>query len=133
MYALVTYNQRFYDGVTTLAVDLPAANARNILPGLEIFIKQMDERLQALGDAIRGGRLRAELPAFDASLGAAHVYIREPTATYTAAAATEPSDRPNDDAIRGSAALSSELSRLADEVVGMSKAVNLAESPQSKP
>jgi hypothetical protein len=39
----------------------------------------------------------------------------------------------NDDAIRGIAALDSELGRLADEVVGMAQAVDLLEHRHAAP
>jgi uncharacterized membrane protein YccC len=125
LYALVTYNQRFYDSVTTLAINLPAVDGRDVLPGLKTFTKQMDEMLRALEDAVRSGSLPAELPAFDASLDAAHAYIRALTTSRAATAATGRSEGLKNDTIRGSMALSSELDRLADEVVGMSKAVDL--------
>lgn len=123
-YALVTYNQRFYDSVTTLAVNLPDATRRDILPGLETFTKSMEVMLRMLENAVPSGRLPAEFPACDASLGAAQAYIRQLTTTGVAKAATEQSDRLHDDAIPGIAALRSELDRLADEVVGMSRALN---------
>ncbi len=48
-YALVTYNQRFYDGVTTLAVNVPAMTGRDILPGLEPFTKCLEVMLRTPG------------------------------------------------------------------------------------
>ena len=123
-YALVTYNQRFYDGVTTLAVNLPAVTGRDILPGLATFTKSMEVMLRTLENAVQSGRLPAEFPACDASLGAAQASIRQLTATGVAKAATEQSDRLNDDATPDIVALRSELDRLADEVVGMSRALN---------
>jgi uncharacterized membrane protein YccC len=133
LYALVTYNQRFYDGVTTLAVNLSDVDGRDVLPGLAPFSKQMDEMLRALEDVVRKRRLPAELPAFDASVGAVHAYIRELTTTRAAKPATAQSDRLNNDAIRGLATLSAELDRLADEAAGMSKAVDLLERPGLPP
>jgi len=132
-YALVTYNQRFYDGVTTLAVNLPAVTRRDILPGLETFTKSMEVMLRMLQNAVPNGRLPAEFPACDASLGAAQAYIRQLTTRGVARAATEQPDRLNDNASRGIAFLSSELDRLADEVVGMSRAVNLGEQRHGEP
>jgi hypothetical protein len=129
VYALVTYNQRFYDGVTTLAVNLPDVDARDVLPGLEAFGKQMDERLRGLEDVVRSGRLSAAPPAFGANLGAAHAYTREPMTTRATQPAPAPSDTPDTGAIGGIAALSTELDRLAAEVTGMSKAVDLLEPP----
>jgi uncharacterized membrane protein YccC len=126
IYALVTYNQRFYDGVTTLAVNWPGVNGRGVLPSLAAFTKQMNEMLRTLEDAVRSGRLPAEPPAFDASLGAVHAHIRELTTTGGVKAAAEQVEGPND-AIHSLAMLSSELERLADEVVGMLKAVDLTE------
>jgi uncharacterized membrane protein YccC len=126
IYALVTYNQRFYDGVTTLAVNWPGVNGRGVLPSLAAFTKQMDEVLRMLEDAVRSGRLPAEPPAVDASLGAVHASVRELTTAGGVKAAAEQVDRPND-AIHSLAMLSSELDRLADEVVGMLKAVDLTE------
>jgi uncharacterized membrane protein YccC len=121
-YALVTYNQRFYDGVTTLAVNLPAVSGRDILPDLETFTKSMEVMLRMLENAVQSGRLPAEFPACDASLGAAQASIRQLSATGVTRAAAEQSDRLHDNAIPGIAALRSELDRLADEVVGMSRA-----------
>ena len=132
-YALVTYNQRFYDSVTTLAVNLPDATRRDILPGLETFTKSMEVMLRMLENAVPSGRLPAEFPACDASLGAAQAYIRQLTTTGVAKAATEQSDRLHDDAIPGIAALRSELDRLADEVVGMSSALNLGNQRHGDP
>jgi uncharacterized membrane protein YccC len=123
-YALVTYNQRFYDGVTTLAVNLPGITGRDILPGLETFTKSMEVMLRTLENATQSGHLPAEFPACDASLNAAQAYIRQLATTGVANAATEQSDRLNDDAIPGIVALRSELDRLADEVVGMSRTLN---------
>jgi uncharacterized membrane protein YccC len=133
IYVLVTYNQRFYDGVTTLGVNLPAMNGRDMLPGLETFTKQMEVMLRALEDAVRRGRLLATLPACDASPGAAKAHISELTTTHMAKAAMEQSDRLNDNASGGIAFMSSELDRLADEVVGMSRAVNLGEQRHGEP
>jgi hypothetical protein len=132
-YALVTYNQRFYDGVTTLAVNLPAVTRRDILPGLEPFTKSMEVMLRILQNAVPNGRLPAEFPACDASLGAAQAGIRRLTTRRVARASTEQPDRLNDNASRGIAFLSSELDRLADEVVGMSRAVNLGEQRHGEP
>jgi uncharacterized membrane protein YccC len=126
-YALVTYNQRFYDGVTTLAVNLPAVTGRDILPGLATFTKSMEVMLRTLENAVQSGSLPAELPTYDASLGAAQASIRQPTPTAMAKAATEQSDRLNDDATSGITALRSELDRLADEAVGMSRTLNLGD------
>jgi uncharacterized membrane protein YccC len=123
-YALVTYNQRFYDSVTTLAVNLPAVPGQDILPGLETFTKSMEVMLRTLENAVQSGHLPAEFPARDASLNAAQAYIRQLATTGVANAATEQPDRLNDDAIPGIVALRSELDRLADEVVGMSRALN---------
>jgi uncharacterized membrane protein YccC len=133
MYALVTYNQRFYDSVTTLAVHLPAVNGRDVLPTLETFTTQIEVMLRALEDAVCPGHLPATVPARDASLGAAQAYSRELTTTGVANAATEQSDRLNDDAIPGIVALRSELDRLADEVVGMSRALNPGNQRHAEP
>ncbi len=127
IYALVTYNQRFYDGVTTLAVNLPGVNGRGALPSLAAFTKQMEEILRALEDAVRSGRLPVEPPAFDASLGAIRASIRELTTMGGVKAAAEQVEGPHDDVLHSLAILSSELDRLADEVVGMLKAVDLME------
>ena len=123
-YALVTYNQRFYDGVTTLAVNLPAVTGRDILPGLEIFIKSMEGMLRTLANAVQRGRLPVEFPACNASLGAAQASIHQLTAAGVAKVATEQPDRLNNDAIADIVALRSELDRLTDEVVGMARALN---------
>jgi uncharacterized membrane protein YccC len=133
IYALVTYNQRFYDSVTTLAVQLPAVNGRDILPGLEIFTTQIEVMLRALEDAVRSRHFPATLPTGDAHLGAAQAYTREMTTTPMVKAATEQSDGLNDATIRGMAALRSELDRLSDEVVGMSRAVNLGQPRHAEP
>jgi uncharacterized membrane protein YccC len=132
-YALVTYNQRFYDGVTTLAVNLPAVTGRDILPGLATFTKSMEVMLRTLENAVQSGRLPAEFPASDASFGAAQASIRQLTPTAVAKAATEQSDRLNDDATPGIMALRSELDRLADEVVGMSRALNPGKQRHADP
>lgn len=132
-YALVTYNQRFYDGVTTLAVNLPAVTDRDILPGLATFTKSMEVMLRTLENAVQSGRLPAEFPACDASLGAAQTSIRQLTPTAVAKAGIEQSDRPNDDATPGIMALRSELDRLADEVVGMSRALNPGKQRHADP
>jgi hypothetical protein len=108
-------------------------NGRDILPGLETFIKQMEAMLRALEDAVRSGCLLATIPACDASFGAAKAHTRELTFTHMAKAAMEQSDRLNDDASGGIAFLSSELDRLADEVVGMSRAVHLGEERHADP
>ena len=42
IYALVTYNQRLYDSVTTLAVVQPYGSGHPILPGIDSFITQID-------------------------------------------------------------------------------------------
>jgi uncharacterized membrane protein YccC len=123
-YALVTYNQRFYDSVTTLAVNLPDATRRDILPGLETFTKAMEVMLRTVENAVQSGHLPAEFPACDASLNAAQAYIRQLATTGVANAATEQPDRLDDDAIPGIVTLRLELDRLADEVVGMSRALN---------
>jgi hypothetical protein len=47
--------------------------------------------------------------------------------------ATEQSDRLDDGTIRGMAALRSELDRLSDEVVSMSRAVNLGKQRTAEP
>jgi uncharacterized membrane protein YccC len=132
-YALVTYNQRFYDSVTTLAVNLPAVTGRDILPGLATFTKSMEVMLRTLGNAVQSGRLPAEFPACDASLGAAQASIRQLTPPAVAKAATGQSDRLNDDATPGIMALRSELGRLADEVVGMSRALNPGKQRHADP
>jgi hypothetical protein len=85
--------------------------------------------LRDLAETVRSGRRPASLPAFDASRDAAHDAIRELMTTGATKPATEPSDRLNGDVSHEVAALSSELDRLADEVVGMSKAVGLVEHP----
>jgi uncharacterized membrane protein YccC len=131
VYALITYNQRLYDSVTTLAVAQPAGNGRSILPGVDTFTMQVDRALQDLAQAVRSGRRPAALPSFDASLGVAHAYVRELMTADTAKPETEYQDDGNSDAIHGIVALSSELDRLADEVSEMSKAVARAERPDS--
>jgi uncharacterized membrane protein YccC len=133
IYALVTYNQRFYDGVTTLAVDFPVVKDRDLLPSLETFMTQMEVRLRALEDAVRSRHFPATLPSRDANLDAAQAYARELTTTSMARVATEPSDRLYDDTIHGMTALRSELDRLSDEVVGMSRAVNLGKQRHAEP
>jgi uncharacterized membrane protein YccC len=133
IYALATYNQRFYDGVTTLVVNLPAIHGRDILAGLETLTKQMEAMLRALEDAVRSGRFLTTLPACDAGFGVAKTHIHELTTTYIAEAAMEQGYRLSDNASRDIAFLSSELDRLADEVVGMSRAVNLGEQRHVDP
>jgi hypothetical protein len=93
----------------------------------------MEVMLRMLENAVQSGRLPAEFPACDASLGAAQASIRQLTTTGVTKAATEQSDRLHDDAIPGIAALRSELDRLADEVVGMSKALNLRNQRHGDP
>jgi uncharacterized membrane protein YccC len=133
IYALVTYNQRFYDGVTTLAVDFPVVKDRDLLPSLETFTAQIEVMLRALEDAVRSRHFPATLPSRDANLGAAQAYARELTTTPMAKVATEQLDGLDDGTIRGIAALRSELDRLSDEVVGMSRAVNLAKQRPAEP
>jgi uncharacterized membrane protein YccC len=133
VYALATYNQRFYDSVTTLAVALPDGTHRDVPPAIETFTTQIDRALRDLAETVRSGRRPVSLPAFDASRGAAHDAIRELMTTGATKPATEPSDQLNGDASHAVAALSLELDRLADEVVGMSKAVELVEHPGLTP
>jgi hypothetical protein len=84
-----------------------------------------------LENAVQSGRLPAEFPACDASLGAAQAPIRQLTPTAVAKAATEQSERLNDDAVPGIMALRSELDRLADEGVGMARALTPGEQRQA--
>jgi len=77
--------------------------------------------------AVRSGHFHTTLPTCDAGFGVAKAHIRELTTTCIAKAAMEQGDRLNDNASRDIAFLSSELDRLADEVVGMARAVNLGE------
>jgi uncharacterized membrane protein YccC len=123
-YALVTYNQRFYDGVTTLAVNVPAGSGRDLLPGLEPFIKGMEGMLQTLAHAVQRGDLAADLPADDAGLATVQASIRQLTPRGAAHATAEPSGCQNGEAMSSVVALRSELDRLADEVVGMARALH---------
>jgi uncharacterized membrane protein YccC len=132
-YALVTYNQRFYDGVTTLAVNLPVMTGRNILLGLEPFTEALEVILRTLEKVVRRRRLLTGCPACDASLRTAQTSIRQLTATAVAKAATEQSERLNDDAMPGIMALRSELDRLADEVVGMARALTPGQQRHGDP
>jgi uncharacterized membrane protein YccC len=133
VYTLVTYNQRFYDGVTTLAVGQSNGNGRHVLPGIDGFTMQVDRALQDLAQAVRNGRRAAALPSFDASLGVARASVRELMTADAAKPATDQSNEFTHGAIHGIAALSSELDRLADEVIEMSKAVERAANPGSNP
>ena len=99
------------------------------LARIETFTTQVDRVLRDLADTVRSGRRPASLPALDASRGATHDAIRELMTTGATKPTTAPSDQLNGDAGHAVAALSSELDRLADEVVGMSKAVGLVERP----
>jgi uncharacterized membrane protein YccC len=124
-YALVTHNQRFYDGVTTLAVNLPAVTVRDILSGLETYSNALEATLRTLGNTVQRGRLPAKLSACDAGLGAAQASIRQLSTADVAIAARAQPEGLNDEARPGIVALKSELDRLADEVVGMAKALTL--------
>jgi hypothetical protein len=84
----------------------------------------MEVMLRTLENAVQNGHFPGEFPACDASLNAAQAYIRQLATMGVANAAMEQPDRLNDDAIPGIAALRSELDRLVDEVVGMSRALN---------
>jgi uncharacterized membrane protein YccC len=123
-YALVTYNQRFYDGVTTLAVNLPAVSGQDIPPGLEPLTKALEGTLCTLENAVQRGRLSPECSARDAGLDAAQTSIPQLTAVDMAKAAIGRSGGLNDDATQGMGTLKSELDRLTDEVVGMAKALS---------
>jgi uncharacterized membrane protein YccC len=132
-YALATYNQRFYDGVTTLAVNLPVMSGRNILLGFETFTEALEVTLHTLENVVRRGRLLTGCPASDASLSAAQASIHQLSTTDLAKAMTEQSARPNDDAMLSIVALRSELERLADEVVGMAKALSTGKYRHGSP
>jgi uncharacterized membrane protein YccC len=123
-YALVTYNQRFYDGVTTLAVNLPTVGSRGVLPGIESFAKALEGMLRTLESAVQRGRLPTDCPACDSSLGVAQASIRQLTTADMATAAMGHPEGLNDDATPGVRALKSELDRLAAEVVGMARALS---------
>jgi uncharacterized membrane protein YccC len=133
IYTLVSANQRFYDGVTTLAVALPASNDRHALPGLETFAKQVDGVLQDLEEAVRNGHPLTGRPTFDESLGETHASIRTMATTGGAQPTAVETDTLQSDAVNDVATLETELDRLADEVVAMSKVLELMYRPDPEP
>jgi uncharacterized membrane protein YccC len=133
IYALVSYNQRFYDAVTTLAVNQPAIDHPQALPGLEAFIKQVDAALQDLQEAVRNRPPPTGLSIYEKSLGEARAYIHTLTSRRGAQPAAAGTDPPQRDAVRDVAPLRTELERLADEVVEMAKIVESRYRPETKP
>jgi hypothetical protein len=123
IYALVSYNQRFYDSVTTLAVNQPAINHRQALPGLEAFIKDVNGVLRELQEAVRNSPPPTGLAIDEKSLGEAQAYIHILTSIWRAPPVASGTDTLQNDAGGDVAPLRTELARLADEVVGMAKIV----------
>jgi len=126
-YSLVTYNQRLYDSITSLAVAQALGHGQRLLPGVDMFSTQVERALQELAQALRSGVRPSALPSFDASLSALHAHIRELVSEEMMTAPVEHSDQRHSRVIQDLAVLSSALDRLADEVIEMSKAVEQVE------
>jgi uncharacterized membrane protein YccC len=127
-YSLVTYNQRLYDSITSLAVAQALGNGPRLLPGVDTFSTQVERVLQDLAQALRTGVRPTALPSFDASLSALHAHIRELVSEGMTTAPVGHSDQRHSRVIQDLAVLSSALDRLADEVIELAKAVEHAES-----
>lgn len=133
IYALVTYNQRFYDGVTTLAASLPTFSGWHSLPGLERLVEQIECLLAGVSEAVRSGRLpepaapersggRAfsdPLSALEESIQALQAAMQELSAARVAELKEHRTDSPKREAILEFAPVTAELVRLARDVAGM--------------
>jgi hypothetical protein len=102
---------------------------RNLILGFEPCTEALEAILRALATTVRRGHLLIGSSGCDASLGTAQPFIRQLTDAAVVKAATEPLKKPKDDAMPGIVALRAELDRLADEVVGMARALTPGQQP----
>jgi uncharacterized membrane protein YccC len=133
IYALLTYNQRFYDGVATLAAYLPTFSGRHSLPDLERLVEQIESLLADVSEAVRSGRLPEPAPpersggsvssdplsALEESVQALQAAMQELSAARVAELKEHRTDSPNREAILDFAPVTAELVRLARDVAGM--------------
>lgn len=113
-YALVTYNQRLFDGVTTLAMYLRDEDGKASLPGLTAMTRRMDVSLDAIAQALQSGRPREVAPAFDQPMRELETFVQQMSAPVTISA---DGDQPLSDL----APVRSEMVRLAQAIAAMSR------------
>ena len=133
IYALVSYNQRFYDAVTTLAVHQSAIATPQAVPGLERFFEEVDAALRKLQEALQNRPPPRGFSIDEKSLGEARAHIHPLIPTRRAPPAAAGTDPPQHEAARDLAPLRTELEGLADEVVWMGKRVESLYRPETKP
>jgi uncharacterized membrane protein YccC len=103
-YALVTYNQRIFDGITALAMRPRHASDKIAMPGLSTIAEQMDASLGAIAQALQTGKSAPSVPA-------------QQMTTLTLTVTVTSDDHVTPDA----APVQSELSRLAQAITDMAR------------
>jgi uncharacterized membrane protein YccC len=120
-YALVTYNQRFYDGVTTLASYLREFSGKSSLPGLPDVAGDIDQVMSRLAESVQTGRPVESMPALDQDVRALDVSMQQMFGARADELANRQDDSPNRQAIYDFSPVQAEMTRLAQDVAAMAR------------
>ncbi|MFN0171286.1 MAG: FUSC family protein [Bryobacteraceae bacterium] len=122
-YALVSYNQRFCDDVTTLSAYQQWFSGQSQLPGLDSFAIGVEAMLSNLEKVLRNEAALSVVPGFEDSLCQMTEFVEQLAKARAVEIAAKRIDTRRRQALRDVSALPAELRRLAEELTGMTLAV----------
>jgi uncharacterized membrane protein YccC len=123
-YALASYMQRLCDDVTTLSAYLEHFSGKHQLPGLPELASKISQSMAELAAALESGGQTVQAPLFDNELRLMNVHVQELVTARAVQIQAQRFDTPQRQALRDFGVLTAEIGRLAEEVVGMYRALD---------
>jgi uncharacterized membrane protein YccC len=123
-YALASYTQRFCDDVTTLSAYLHHFSGKHGLPGLEEFAAKISQSMADLAIALESSGPPPPSPSFDDELRLMNDHVQELVSARAVQIQEQRFDTPQRQALRDFGVLTAEIGRMAEEVVGMYRALD---------
>ncbi|HEX4207303.1 MAG TPA: FUSC family protein [Ktedonobacteraceae bacterium] len=122
-YALVMYNQHICDNITVLSTQMPLLHEKYIPPGLQRYVKQMEEAMKRIEDALHTGKKPGRLPLLRESLHEMSAALSTRINLRVAELAAHEMDTANRKILRVYTPVGRQLDRLVQDMEGMYQAM----------
>jgi uncharacterized protein YicC (UPF0701 family) len=117
------YNQHICDNITVLSTQMPLLHEKYIPPGLQRYVKQMEEAMKRIEDALHAGKKPGRLPLLRESLHEMSAALSTRINLRVAELAAHEMDTANRKILRVYTPVGRQLDRLVQDMEGMYQAM----------